>query len=475
MKILFISHSQYLNGAETALLTLLSNLDRSRFQPVLVLPHDGELGERARCLSVPTYVTDLEWWIEGPDPIMGEIPLRARVLNLLKIVEKENPDLIHTNTSVIIEGAIAAAIKGIPHVWHIHEILNNHPGLRPLLPFSLTLDIIGKLSDKTVVVSNAVKDSFNNLIPDNKVQIAYNGIDLHKFRPGIPSSFRLELGIPEDKPVILAVGSIIKEKGYDNLLQAVALLKHRRLEATTVIVGHGGTERVQELVTQIHTLGLDQDVKYVNYRTDIPQIIASANVFVLSSITDAFPYVVLEAMAMGKPVVATNCGGPAEMIISGQSGYIVDVNAPDQLAAKIEFLLSHTDEMFNIGNAARLAIQSRFSVDSFVSTFTQIYENLAFSSKTELVGPKQEMLVELLAVYDSIVLAKVLQKLPQEIEDKNNYIQQLHLEVQQLKEEIKNKQIDIDVSKKTIQDLLNSFSWRITSPIRKFAALIFNK
>jgi glycosyltransferase involved in cell wall biosynthesis len=152
--------------------------------------------------------------------------LKARI-NYCNIIEKESIDIVHSNTSVIFEGAIAAKIKNIPHVWHIHEFLIGHPELSPCIPLPFICEIMRNLSEKIVCVSELTKRQFEIIIDDNqKLQIIYNGVDENNSK--INSNFVREmLGIGNDEIIAITVGMLTDRKGYANLLDAAALVQKK--------------------------------------------------------------------------------------------------------------------------------------------------------------------------------------------------------------------------------------------------------
>jgi hypothetical protein len=222
-KILFLSHTSGISGAEECLLTLVKYLDRERFEPLVVMPPpDGPLREAMEQLGVRVLVRPLRWWATAPSgnrlrelaldfyrvlvqclgvaprapilkayrsamgllnaPAHGDIEndLEQRVLDLEQIIREENIALVHSNTSVIWEGAFAASRAGVPHVWHLHEIMKGYPHLTMLLPLGMVYSVMTKLSDRVVTVSDAVRDSIPGAVSRRNLLTIPNGIDTQK-------------------------------------------------------------------------------------------------------------------------------------------------------------------------------------------------------------------------------------------------------------------------------------------------------
>lgn len=365
-------------------MTLLKYLDRSSFDPVVVFPYEGPLIDEIMDLKITTHISPLEWWIRVPQGFGTESTnISFRLDRISEIIGKERPDLIHTNTSVVWEGALCAKNYGIPHVWHIHEILSEHPTLRSILPLPLVYWAINMLSDRVVVVSNAVRDKLPTFINKEKIITIYNGIDTEAFRPCEESSVREEFSVPEKTVLGVSIGSLVKEKNYNDLIEAITLVKKVGGNGKFLIVGDGSPEAVQLLKTQIKSRGLADCVFYLGYRKDIPRILLGSDFLILSSISEAFPMVSLEAMVAGKPVVATNCGGVSEMISEGESGFLVPVSDPGALSKKILYMLTNRDRMKSMGKKALEEVSRRYSAKKYAAQFEELYKTTLIDSKNK--------------------------------------------------------------------------------------------
>ena len=386
IKILYISNTADIAGAEICLLTLVKHLNLEFFEPVVVLPKKGPLLNEMQLLAVKTYISPLEWWIRVPsDYGLIASGIKRRVSALVNIIASEQPAVVHTNTSVIWEGALAAAFSGVPHIWHLHEKLDEHPSLKPVLPLSAVYNLISLLSDKVIAVSKAVKSQINDPACTSKMSIIYNGVE--EFDPSLKlksdkDSLRKQLGASNNSIIAISVGSIIKEKGHDVLLEAAVLAKEKLPNMLFVIVGRGNKEAVTMLSNKINSLGLKDIVYYLGYRRDVPSILSQADLLVLASHSEAFPLVVLEAMAAGKPVVATDCGGPREMVVDGETGFIVPVNSAKGLCDKIVQLGADMKMLQLMGKKGRMRFDSLFTAKVYADNFEKIYFEI--SAKNEV-------------------------------------------------------------------------------------------
>ena len=396
IKILFVSHSSSIGGGEKCLLTLVKHLDRNLFEPIVIFPSEGSISREMVKLGVKTFISPLECWIrDSADPGLEDSDILDRLQNIKQIVEIEKPDIIHSNTSVVWEGALAAKLQGIIHIWHIHEILENHPRLKPLFPLPLVYWGIDFLSDSVVVVSNAVKEKFSGIIEPEKLVTVHNGIDAQRFTQMNGSSIRQELALPSDANLAVSIGTVIKEKGYDNLIEAAFLVKKKAANVKFIIVGSGLTETVRELKKKILSLNLKDCVYYLGYREDIPEILRESDFLIISSITEAFPLVALEAMALGKPIVATNCGGIPELVSDEETGFLVPIDAPESLSEKILYMIKDRNRMKEMGNRAMTKFDENYSAETYTLHFENLYRELIRTHKQNSVSKDEEMLVKI--------------------------------------------------------------------------------
>ncbi|MBJ6801037.1 glycosyltransferase [Geomonas propionica] len=415
LKILFISHSSYLFGAENCALSLIEGLDRERFDTAVVLPANGPFQERLAGLGVKTHILPLEWWVKNEGRLLHaqhEIPLALD--RLLRIIDEEKPDVIHSNTSVICWGAVAAALKGIPHVWHLHEILNGHPSLQSILPLPLLYESVNFLTDQAVTVSQAVSDELAGFVAPAKVRLIYNGVPYHT--PTAPGKLRAELGASPEQHIAVCVTSLQKYKGLDNLMAAAAKACARDEGLLFAIAGAGPPEAVAALQRQVKELDLEGKVFHLGFRNDVADLLAGSDLFVLPSTKEAFPLVVLEAMSHGRPVVATDCGGTREMVLEGETGFVVPVEDPEALAEKIVELCNDPARGIAMGEAGRRRYCDSFTLERYVEAFSSLYRELSVATKTPLTSRQASLLDSFVAAYvEHLKTMRVIPNLEQEL------------------------------------------------------------
>ena len=217
-------------------------------------------------------------------------------------------------------------------------------------------------SHKVVANSHAAADRLRwEHVPARKIAVIPNGVVLP----------REQARRTRDRNKVVIVANLRPEKGHDVLLDAGAILRQRFPKVRVDIVGDG-PER-DRLIERSARLGLNGIVSFLGHRDDVPALLAGAGVFVLPSRSEAFPNALLEAMAAGLPIVATRVGGIPELIDDEQTGLLVPPDRPGALADRIGRLLAQPSLGVRLGEAARLAVATRYSFERMVASFETIY------------------------------------------------------------------------------------------------------
>ncbi len=245
------------------------------------------------------------------------------------------------------------------------------------------------LSRCTIAVSQAAADRFVRLgaVPRRKCSVILNGIDVKEFAPNGASGARIraEIGVSdaseEAEFVWLAVGRLVPNKDYPNLLRAFAEASSGRGDALLWIAGDAPVGQIAALQQLRSELELGDAVRWLGLRRDIPALLDAADAFVSGSAWEGMPLAVGEAMAMGKPVVATDVGGVRELV--GDAGVIVPAKDPEALAdAMIATMKKSREALAAIGRAARQRIVDRFSMDATADSWEELYTSLIVNRKS---------------------------------------------------------------------------------------------
>ncbi|MDG1278882.1 MAG: glycosyltransferase family 4 protein [Algoriphagus sp.] len=299
-----------------------------------------------------------------PSGLINRLSKNIQAYSYLNQLHREfNFQLVYSNTLAVVVGAWWARRRNLPHIWHIHEILL---GPSPLV--SMLAKMLDGSTTEPIVVSQAVGDHLKNKLKKARPEVIYNGIPYEPYLAEFPDA-KKNLGIDEEKLVITMVGRINPGKGQLFFLEMAEILVNRFPQLHFLLVGDPfpGYEGIeQEIIQKIEKSQFQKSVSYLGFRKDIPEILAATDVFVLPSILpDSFPTVILEAMASGKPVVATRSGGASEMVIHEKTGLLVSIGDVKKGAEALDKLIKNVALRIEMGNAARNRVLHEYSLEAF--------------------------------------------------------------------------------------------------------------
>jgi glycosyltransferase involved in cell wall biosynthesis len=363
--ILFTSLSgRTVGGGQISLFLLLERLNKKKFMPYLICPSDGDFLERVNKLGIETSVIDMGS-IKKPNFISTALTIRR----LKKFIGQKKIDLIHSDSPrQAFYAGLAARRTGKPLIWHVRvgDVQNK---FYDKLLFSLAARVIA--------VSDAAKKRLARLVSKtDKLAVIYNGVDLDEFGPhlsgrGVREEFRLK----DDCLLVGTAGQLIPSKGQDIFLRAAAQVLKKFSKAKFMVVGTGSEAYRKSLNDLSRDLRIRDNVIFTGFRKDIPQIMSSFDIVVLSTYhSEGLSRVVLEAMASSKPVIATNIGSNPEAIESGRTGTIIPVGDTDRLAESILELAENENKRKAMGEAGRRRAENLFSIERNVEQIERLYE-----------------------------------------------------------------------------------------------------
>ena len=227
--------------------------------------------------------------------------------------------------------------------------------------------------DKVVGNSNAVADFYRKAgLPESKLMVIPSGIE-----PGDPpeinvgrAAVRAEFGWPADVPLVLFAGRLMAQKGVDDLIAALDVLQHIRPHLKTLIAGAGPLRG--ELEEMAHAFQLDERVRFLGHREDVPGLIAASDLVVLPSLYEGMPNILLEAMRFRKPVVATAAPGTTEVVVDGETGLLVPIKTPLALAKAIRIVIDDPERARRYGEAGRARVEAEFGVNAMISRYADL-------------------------------------------------------------------------------------------------------
>jgi glycosyltransferase involved in cell wall biosynthesis len=312
------------------------------------------------------------------------------VKKLQQIIHKHQVELVHTNSQVVIDGALAAKIARIPHIWHARELLIPETVFNFCLGPQAALGVIRYLSDKIIAMSSGVKQTFCQTGDCTKVVVIYDGFEIIKSESvNTRNSIRTELDIPKDAPLVGLIGRVTATKGVEDFVKAAAIVRKINSKAQFIVVGGRSNsdatyeKNIFKLINESHLHGI---FHLVGYRDDVATIVSELDMLVLPSHTEGFGRVVVEAMLAGKPVVGTNVGGIPEIIDEGLTGFIVPPFSPEPLAQAIIKILQDSELAKRMGFEGFNKAQVNFSIARSINETQQIYQQLFSQKKRQNVS-----------------------------------------------------------------------------------------
>lgn len=384
VNVLVVHPSDELYGADVVLLSLIDALrnDNIKFFVVLPtdMPYEGLLGRELDKRNISFLYYDFSVLRRKYFSFIGILRYSfkfIRSINFFRgLIRKNAIDIVYSNTLAVLPGAFAAHLTGCPHVWHVHEIIE-----RPRFLWRLTSWVSGHMAKKVVGVSGAVA---KNLLRgcaslSNNIQVIHNGIDGKKLAEKVcfkQCRFPWNAG----GPVAGVIGRISSIKGQEVFLEIAAEVVKGCSDSLFAIVGspvpgrEGVLDNLKEKALDLG-LGLGSQVFFEGFRDDVWNVIASLDVVVLPSVqADSFPTIILEAMALSKPVVAYAVGGVPEMIEDGVTGFLVSPGRKDEMAERIEFLFQNEKLRLEMGRAARERVDRLFSLSRFSQEWCEVFK-----------------------------------------------------------------------------------------------------
>jgi glycosyltransferase involved in cell wall biosynthesis len=378
IKILECIRQGQVGGGESHLLSLVENLDRSLFEPVVLSFTDGPMIDRLRQMQVPVHI------IHTTKPF--DVTRWGAVKNLLK---EQRIDLIHAHGTRANSNVLwAAKSLNIPVIYTVHG-WSFHPDQNAVVR---RIRIMGERyltsrSDLNISVSASNQQTGKQYMPSFDSIVINNGIDLQKFDPTRTyKDIREEFGIDPDTVLILFIARFTLHKQPLSLIRAFGDAVKTNPNMRLLMVGDG--DQKEEAVKMITESGLAGKISLSPFRQDVPDVLAAADIFVLPSLWEGLPIGLLEAMAMGKAVIASNVDGTSEILSHGENGWLVET---DQLVPRLsEALVSLSvdeNKRKEFGQKAISTVSERFNAANMTRHIERKY--IEITSAKEKKGIKK--------------------------------------------------------------------------------------
>jgi glycosyltransferase involved in cell wall biosynthesis len=366
-------------GTRRHLMDLVEGLPADRFDllPVVSPRPDGEILPDLRRMWTQGRRVALLPMTRRPSPFRDLVSL----WRLWRLLRRERPDVVHAHGSKGgLLGRLAARLAGVRRVYHtphVYPFQWARNGLARLLYLSAER-LLWRLSTRVVAVGRGQAEvalGMRVASPRRLVTIP-NGVDADRFERLASAErrrrVRAELGISEEDLVVGMVARLAPQKGCGHFLRAAGRVCRQHPQTRFVVIGSGPLlPRLHALVAE---LGIRQNLLFLGYRQDAAELYAALDVFVLSSLWEGLPYVLLEAQASGLPVVASNIPGCRELVEDGVTGYLVELRNEEEIADRICKLLESPEKRSKMGQSARARVREDFRLDRFLELHAGLYE-----------------------------------------------------------------------------------------------------
>jgi glycosyltransferase involved in cell wall biosynthesis len=370
LRVLFLTTSMPVGGAETLLMNLVRGLDRRRFAPELVcLKELGPLGEQlAGEMRVHAHLLSSKC----------DLRVLPRLWRLMRIPRADAVITVGAGDKMF-WGRLAARLAGVPVIASALHSTGWPDGVGRLNR------LLTPITDAFIAVADAHGRHLADIegFPEHKVRVIYNGIDANRFAPreaAATRALRSELGIPQDAPVVGILAALRPEKNHELFLAGARRILAELPAAHFVVVGDG--PKRAELESLAAELDVAHAVHFLGTRSDVPEVLAACDLVALTSHNEAAPVSILEALGTGVPVVASNVGSVRETVLEQKTGRLFPAGDVEAYATAALDLLRNPAERRRLGAAGRELVVERWSLAAMVRGYEDLIEEI-YRSKTD--------------------------------------------------------------------------------------------
>ena len=369
-RIAFLIDGLSMGGAERLMVPILKHLSRAHFDPYVcaMQSKDGNpMADEIRALGVPVECLNIKH--------LRELKAIPRLTTYLKSIRA---DLVHTQLEAAnILGNISAKLLRLPSVCTIHVMPSLDVKTKTKLHQKVEWFTLRHFCDRVIAVSEEARQYHRTIsgAPNGQVKTIYNGIDLTTFSnmdsARERSQVRAELGIPPEADVLVTVAVLRPPKGIQFLIRAMPAILASHPNTYYLVVGSGSHR--DALVEEVSRAGVNERVVFAGMRKDVPRLLASSDIFVLPTLTEALPTVLAEAMAARLPLIASRVGGIPEMVTEGQNGFLIEPEDQESLSRACIRLLKNQEERAEMGAEGWKIVNQKFSIQRQVEQLKDFY------------------------------------------------------------------------------------------------------
>ncbi len=388
MRIVYLNHSGKVSGGEISLLTFFKGLkEKKEIEPILACPAKGVLKKRAQDMGFPIVnIGSFEAGFTSNPLFFLAYGVRLLIIarRFASIAKEFNADLIDANS---VRGGLVASVSSlfhkIPILVHVRDCVpTNKTGI-------LTRRVIASRASRIIANSSYVAHHFAlDASMLRKIEVIYNPLDLSTFDPEKVngSQFKKIFKVNGSYPLLGVVGQISPWKGLTDVIRAIPKVLSSFPEARLLVVGEPKFDTVstrydnvaylKELESLVEELNLKKEVIFTGERSDIPEVMKAIDLLILASWEEPFGRTLIEAMAMEKPVISTNRGGPTEIVKNGVNGTLISSKSPEVIAQAVIELTSNRKKSEEMGRRGRKGVRRRFNTDIYIARMLAIYKKI---------------------------------------------------------------------------------------------------
>lgn len=378
MKILYVHAKGEIGGSDISLLTILKNINRKYFSPNVIVGKKGPFFPdykkySDRCEEIGfTVLKSPENFFDLLKMLLGFLP---SIFMIWKIIRKWDIDIVHVNTVVIPSAVIAGRLAGKKVVVHKREIITSNKFASGILDFITYI-----FADKIIAISNSVKKSSLKVM-QKKTIVVYNGVDLSEIKMSGSGKLRRQYKISKDSFLIGIFSRIEPWKGQHIVIKSIHPILQRSKNVKLMIFGNHYTNKGKKyfeyLKSLVKDLEIENAVLFPGWIKNLNDVYNEFDLVILPSIDpEPLGRVVIEAMAAGRPVIATNLGGSRECILNNESGFLVKENDVSSMGDAILKILESKNLGNKLGNNGRERVEKIFNIKIIINQIENMYKNI---------------------------------------------------------------------------------------------------
>jgi glycosyltransferase involved in cell wall biosynthesis len=377
--ILFIHQSADLYGSDKTLLQLLTYIDRTKFNPVVIIPLDGPLKTELERIGIEVHITPVLKLYRNIIKPKNSLRFFSEYKKAIKFLDELNKkyqfDIVYSNTLAVSLGMFYARKRKIKHIWHVHEIIVHPKAIAKIFP-----KLLDKYAD--IVVCNSEATQQNLIIREPqikaKTQVIHNGVEQKS--EVLKTVSKTDFGFDPNDIIITLIGRINRLKGHKLLLSSFLKNFADQQNIKLLFVGSpviGQENYLHEVEELINKNNLAEKVKILSFTKDLQSIWQITDIAAMPSTeAESFGLVAVEAMIARKPVIGSNHGGLTEIIVNNQTGLLVAPNNEAELTTAIQYLIDNPKIRIAMGEKGEKRALETFSITSYIRNFENLFLGL---------------------------------------------------------------------------------------------------